>query len=92
VHPELDWLIFVEIEQHAAAFRQLLAIHQSDGALGSIGRELDCEGVHAGPGDDLDRLLFGGAGCGRGGEERPAGDQCCGRELRNARQRFSDRL
>ena len=60
MHPELDRLFVVEIEQHAAAFGQLFAVHQPDRALGSIGGELDREGMHAGAGHDLDRVRSGG--------------------------------
>jgi hypothetical protein len=64
VHPELDRLVIVEIKQHAAPFRQLLAVHQADRALRAIGRKLNRERMHAGPGHNLDRVLSRGAGRG----------------------------
>jgi hypothetical protein len=82
----------VEIEQHAAAFRQLLAVHQPNRALGGISRKLDRKGVHASPGHDFDRVLSGGTGRGQRGEQRPTGDQRHGREPRNAMQRFAERV
>ena len=59
VHPEGDRLLALEIEQHAAAFRQFLAEHQAALALGVVGGELDRKGVHAGLADDLERRLAG---------------------------------
>ena len=59
VHPEADRLLALEVEQHALAFRQLLAEHQAAGALGVIGCKLDGKGVDAGPSDDLKRALPG---------------------------------
>src|SRR5262249_9704445 len=37
VHPKLDRLVVVKIEQHAAAFRQLLAVHQPNRAPRGLG-------------------------------------------------------
>ncbi|MGC1236326.1 MAG: hypothetical protein WA838_16875, partial [Xanthobacteraceae bacterium] len=68
-----------------------LAVHQSDRALGGIGRKLDREGVHARPGHDLDGVLPTSAGRGYRGEERPAGYQRCRRQPRNAVQRLAER-
>ena len=48
VHPERDRLVVLEVEQHAVAFRQLLAEHQAALALRVVDRELDREGVDAG--------------------------------------------
>ena len=50
----------LEVEQHALAFRQLLAEHQAAFAFGVIDRKLDGEGVDAGGADDLERILSGG--------------------------------
>ena len=60
VHPELDRLLDLEIEQHAAALGQFLAEHQAHGALGSIRRKLNREGMHAAPCDDIDGVLAAG--------------------------------
>ena len=64
VHPELDRLVVVKIEQHAATVRQFLTVHQPNRALGGIGREFDRKGMHAGPGYNLDRILSAGTGGG----------------------------
>src|SRR5580698_8023065 len=60
VHPERDRLVMLEVEQHALAFRQLLAEHQAAFAFRVIGRELDGEGVDPGSADDLNSILSGG--------------------------------
>jgi hypothetical protein len=49
----------LEVEQHALAFRQLLAEHQAALAFGVIDRKLDGEGVDARRADDLDGILCG---------------------------------
>jgi hypothetical protein len=92
VHPELDWLLFVKIEQHAMTFRQFLAVHQTHRPLGGIGRKLDGEGMDPGPGHDLDRVLPAGAGCRRDGEKRRADNQRDSGEPRDAIPSFGERL
>ncbi|HEX6894070.1 MAG TPA: hypothetical protein VF146_02290, partial [Bryobacteraceae bacterium] len=59
LHPEADLLIAVEIEQHAAAFWQILAIHEPLRPVGIVVDDLDREEVHSGPAGNLKRLLYG---------------------------------
>ncbi|MBO0718597.1 MAG: hypothetical protein J2P55_14840, partial [Rhizobiales bacterium] len=63
-----------------------------DRALGSIGGELDREGMHAGAGHDLDRVRSGGTSRRIGCKERPAREQRRRREPPNAMARFAERM
>jgi hypothetical protein len=88
MHPELNRLFLMEIEQHASAFRQFLAVHQSDSALGRIGGQLNRKRMYTGTGHDFDCVLgAGGAGRRQRGEQRPAGNEPSRSEPRKAAQR-----
>jgi hypothetical protein len=70
----LDRLVLLEIEQHAAALGQLLAVHQAKRALSAVGRKLDRKGVHAGSRYDFDGVLPASSRHRHGCGESPAND------------------
>src|SRR5437588_12053845 len=84
VHPELDRLLLLEIEQHAAALGQLLAEHQAHGALGSIGSKLNRKGMHAGARDDIYGILAARGYRQHASQQGPDGYQQRSRERRPA--------
>src|SRR5665647_1402300 len=68
LHPEADFLLVLEVEQHALPLGQFLPVHQTLRALGVVLGDLDRKGMHAGLAGDLKRPLVGRP-------RRPGGDE-----------------
>jgi hypothetical protein len=68
----------LEVEQHALAFRQLLAEHQAAFAFRVVDRQLDGEGVDARGADDLKSILSGGLRRREQGENDASADKQAG--------------
>src|SRR5215475_285781 len=57
LHPEADFLLTVEVEQHSLPFGQFPAIHETFCSLRIVVGDFDGERMHPGLAGDLQRLL-----------------------------------